>query len=161
MGAGVPRGDSTVMFYGRWRLGRGFLNIRNEGVGYAVFTRDGAPMERRTEWASREGERVYLPLVTDGDTVYLESCNVVGSFDAECRIARSTRAVVAVRGMNGFSLSFNRHLGRWVALYGEILGNRMFLRTAPRPEGCSLVVSWYSPIDEFRGTTRVAQVTLR
>ena len=53
----------------------------------------------------------------------------------EAQEADAGRAAVMARGMNGFSLAYNRHLARWVAVYGEILGNRVFVRTAPAPEG--------------------------
>jgi len=155
---GVPQGATTAVFYSRWRLHGGFLNFSPEGVGVARFTADGVPLTREPTLLYGAGERAYLPVARQGDDVYLLSCTVVGQFDAECRMARAAsadvarrtsyrywdgatwtadagRAAVMARGMNGFSLAYNRHLARWVAVYGEILGNRVFVRTAPAPEG--------------------------
>lgn len=160
----VPRADETLVFYGRWRLRGGFLNLGAEGVSIARYTADGAPMTRSANLLYAPGEPAYAPVAIDGDTVYLARCEVVNDFDAACRMARvargavesraaytywdgagwsrdAARATEMVRGANGFTMGYNRHLARWVAVYGEVLGNRMFVRTAARPEG-----PWDAPV---------------
>lgn len=58
-----------------------------------------------------------------------------------------TQAATVLHGPPGdLSVSFNPHLGQFIAVYSGIFSNDVWLRTAPRPEG-----PWSSPRKLFAG----------
>ncbi|MBI5518269.1 MAG: DUF4185 domain-containing protein [Deltaproteobacteria bacterium] len=165
----LPGGASWV-FYGRYLVRPGYLNF--QGLGASVARRN-APGARPTREPGAllfptEPQFTSAAVLHEG-FVHAYACRIDGFLDAACRLGRVPEARVADRGawtfwdggawsedilrardvnrgMHGFSLTWNRHLGRWLALSGQILGDTASFRTAERLEG-----PWSAPVRAFTG----------
>lgn len=166
--AAALAGDSWV-FYTRLRVRPGYLNFDGISAGVGLRAADGT-FTRVNDALFVAPEDAYTAAATTRDGyVSAFGCRVVGVLDAECRVGRApvsrvsdrrawtfwdggawspniARAAVVARGMNGPSMQWNPHVGAYVAAYGAVLGDDLFLRTAPRPEG-----PWSAPQRVFRG----------
>lgn len=163
------RGGALV-YYGRYLVRPGFLNFTALGVGVGRVAPGARDVARAPGFVFRPpGDLFGHGAVTDGGYVYVYGCRPVAPLDAECRVARApaadaarperyevwdgrawardlARAAVVMRGTGGQSVRWNRHLARYLSVSGEILGDRVYLRAAPRPEG-----PWTAPVLAFAG----------
>ena len=163
-----PSGGDWV-FYTRLIVRPGYLNFEGISAGVGRRAPDGA-FTRVNDALFVAPEDTFTAAATLRDGyVSAFGCRVVGVLDAECRVGRApadrvgdrrawtfwdgaawspdiARAAVVARGMNGPSMHWNPHVGAYVAAYGAVLGDGLFLRTAPRPEG-----PWSAPQRVFTG----------
>lgn len=163
-----PAGGAWV-FYTRLIVRPGYLNFEGLSAGVGRRSAGGAFTRVNDDlFTAREDAFTAAATLHDG-YVHAFGCRVVGVLDAECRVGRApadrvserrawtfwdgagwspdiARAAVVARGMNGPTMDWNPHVGAYVAAYGAVLGNDLFLRTAPRPEG-----PWSAPVRVFTG----------
>ncbi|HXJ22377.1 MAG TPA: DUF4185 domain-containing protein [Polyangia bacterium] len=157
----APGGNAAWIFYQRLLVHPGDLNYQALDVGLARLTsgstiasRDPAPLFTAPTPAYA------LAAVVDGGFVYLYGVTpVAGELDSTCTVVRAplesapdptawtawdgaawnadlTGAATVLHGPPGdLSVSFNAHLGAFLAVYSGIFSNDVWMRTAPRPEG--------------------------
>jgi hypothetical protein len=157
----APGGNEAWIFYQRLLVHPGDLNYQPLDVGLArlttgatIATRDPSPLFTAPTPAYA------LAALSYGGFVYLYAVTpVAGQLDATCTVVRAplasapdpaawaawdgatwnsdlTRAATVLHGPPGdLSVSFNAHLGGFLAVYSGIFSNDVMMRTAPRPEG--------------------------
>jgi len=157
----APGGNEAWVFYQRLLVHPGDLNYQPLDVGLArlttgstIATRDPAPLFTAPTPAYS------LAALADGGFVYLYAVTpVAGQLDSTCTVVRAplaraddpaawaawdggawnadlTRAATVLHGPPGdLSVSFNAHLGGYLAVYSGIFSNDVWMRTASRPEG--------------------------
>jgi hypothetical protein len=157
----APGGNEAWIFYQRLLVHPGNLNYQPLDVGLArlttgstIATRDPAPLFAAPTPAYA------LAALADGGFVYLYAATpVAGQLDSVCTVLRAplasapdpttwsawdggtwsadlTQAATVLHGPPGdLSVSFNAHLGGYLAVYSGIFSNDVWMRTAPRPEG--------------------------
>ena len=161
----MGNGDTAIIFFGKY-IARGDLNWTGVSTGIARLPAGATTAARDASSLFSDPEPLYSHAAVsfEGD-LYLYACNT-GGF---CSVARAPVARVsehdawrafsdsesgptwsadfgAATGVldnvgGTVSVSYNAHLGSFVAVYGEPLGPRILLRTAPRPEG-----PWSAPV---------------
>jgi hypothetical protein len=164
----LPGGASWV-FYGRYLVRPGYLNFQGLGAGVARRSSPGQRPVRAASMLFPTAPQFTFAAVLHEGQVHAYACRVEGFLDARCSLGRAPpervddraawtfwegsgwtadvlRAVDVNRGMHGFTLTWNRHLGRWLALSGQILGDTASFRTAARLEG-----PWSEPVRAFTG----------
>jgi len=161
-GAVIDTGDpeALVLFQRIKRTeGGGFegldLGTARIGLGETVASRDAESLFSRPPSPAAGGEPLYgaggVSIV--GETAYFFVCDV-----GECSVARVPRAradqreafeffdgstwvtditsaEVVLRGASAVSVSWNAHLGRYLAISSRIFSNDVVVRTAPAVEG--------------------------
>jgi hypothetical protein len=157
----APDGNGAWIFYQRLMVHPGALNyqpldvgLARLGLGSSVATRDPSPLFATPTPAFALGA------VVDGAYLYLYGCDSVpGQLDSICRIVRAVtvdapagtlwqtwdgatwnpdlgQAATVFHGPPGdLSVSFNPHLGKFIAVYSGIFSNDVWFRSAPHPEG--------------------------
>jgi len=157
----APDGGGAWIFYQRLMVHPGALNYEPLDIGLArlatlstVAARDPSPLFAAPTPAYALGG------VVDGGFIHLYGCDAVpGQLDSICRVVRAavdsaadaaawqawdgtawtadlTQAAVVLHGPPGdLSVSFNRTLGTFIAVYSGIFSDDVWLRSAPHPEG--------------------------
>ncbi len=130
------------------------VGIARVNTGESVATRDAGLLFAPPDPLFGSGG-----VVRDGEFAYLYSCAIVSFLNMGCKLARAaegmadqraaytfydgtdwvadiTKAKVVIEhAAAGMTVSWNSWLNQYVAVHSELLGNRIQLRTAPRPEG--------------------------
>ena len=157
----APDGSGAWIFYQRLKIHPGDLNYEGIDIGLArlavgstVAVRDSAPL-----FTAAIPAYVLGAVVANSD-VYLYGCTPVPKqLDQTCGVIRAlvadaplpaawqtwdgkawnsdvTKAATVLHGAPGdLSVSFNAHLGKYLAVYSAIFSNDVMWRTAPAPEG--------------------------
>ncbi len=151
--------------------GSGFASI---GVGTARIAVDAATATRTPGLLFAPPEPLYVPHAVIGDYAYAFACDKRGFLDFACRIARAPRASVEQRAAYEFydgaawtaeiaraafvidetsvapSISYNAHLGKFLAVSCKIVSSTVLLRTSDRIEG-----PWGEPVEIAPSATGV------
>jgi hypothetical protein len=160
MGMVTVRDGSGLVYYAKIDAKPGYLNLASVSAGVAVVApgqsvalRDPSPLFVAPEPQFGPGANVV------GDEVYVYGCT--GGFAPKdgCKVARApldrardrtayevwdgatwthvlTQAVVVFDWVpGGASVAWHPHLGKFLATYTEPFGDRVMMRSAPRPEG--------------------------
>lgn len=157
----APDGGGAWIFYQRLMVHPGTLNYQPLDVGLArlaagstMALRDPSPL------FSAPTPAYALGAVVVSGFVYLYGCtSIPEKLDSACSVVRApaadaasaadwqtwdgsawnadlTRAATVLHGPPGdLSVSFNPHLGQFIAVYSGIFSNDVSMRSAPRPEG--------------------------
>ncbi len=136
--------------------GGGFESI---GVGTARIGADAASASRTTTLLFAPPEQLFVPHVVIDGFAYAFSCEKRGFLDFACKLGRAPKAQVEVRAAYEFfdgsewtsditratyvinqtsvapSISYNVHLGKYLAVSCKVLSSTVLLRTADRVEG--------------------------
>jgi hypothetical protein len=157
-GSVIEVGGVTRVAYQELYVNPGTLNYQSIGSGWA--TAHGTHATRDPALLFQAPEPQYaLAAVAFEDQLYLYACTANGTLDTPCTVARAPttqadqrsaftfwngsdwvsdyqRAATVFSGAPGdVSVSWNAYLGQFIAVHSEIFGNRIFMHTAPRPEG--------------------------
>jgi len=136
--------------------GSGFASM---GVGTAHVGVDQLVAQRDAADLFAPPEPLFQPaVVLDDNDVYATSCAANGFLNFGCKLARAPRSYATMRGAyefydgtgwqadiaqaaiaidhaNGPSISYNAHLGRYLAVTCKVLSSTVLLQTAPAIEG--------------------------
>jgi len=150
----------------------------SQGVGTARITVDATVASRTPGDLFAPPERLFMPQFVHDSIVYAWACESVGFLNTGCRLARAPVASADLRGAYEFydgsewqpnaaaaqvvidhvggapSVSWNPHLGRFLAVGEQILSSTVLLRTADRIEG-----PWSEPVTIEAGTTGILAPT--
>ncbi len=143
----------------------GGQDFASMGVGRARIAVDATVATRADGDLFAPPDPLFMPQAAIDDLVYAWACAPAG-FGLGCKLARAprasaeerssyqffdgdawqaeaTRAADVLDGMGGTpSLSWNPHLGRYLAVSGKLLSSSIELRTAAAPEG-----PWSAPLE--------------
>lgn len=148
-----------VSLYIKLKVHPGSLNFETIGTGLARFRRDTTFAVRDTALLFRTPEPALSMAIVVGDTLYAWGGKNDGTPYLPVVIARAPLALMdrrsawtfwdgsgwnadyhAARSIMDFiggdvSISYNAHLGRWLAVHSGFFASTIMMRTAPRPEG--------------------------
>jgi hypothetical protein len=151
---------SGLIFYGKYLVKPGFLQIQGISAGAALISEGDAVAVRDMTplFNSADVGFILSPLV-EGDHLYAYTCDAGDSVAPGCSVGRVPLAAATDLSQwqtyNGsawvsdftqrqslfagppadLSVAWHSHLGRYVALYVEAFTGKVMLRSAPRPEG--------------------------
>lgn len=157
----APDGSGAWIFYQRLMVQPGTLNYQPLDVGLARLASDSTLATRDPSPLFADPTPAYaLGAVVDSGFVYLYGCNAVpAQLDSICGVIRAAvndapsgplwrtwdgstwnadlgQSVTVLHGPPGdLSVSFNPHLGAFLAVYGGVFSNDVWFRSAPHPEG--------------------------
>lgn len=149
--------EALVVFHRIKRTdGTGFAS---QGIGTARIAVDGTVATRNPGDLYSLPGRLYTPAQVIDDHVIAWSCESVGFLNFGCRLARAPKvdaedhaayeywdggawtddeaasSIVIEHAGNAPSVSYNAHLGRWLAVSGDVVSSTIRLRTAPAYTG--------------------------
>ncbi|MCA9580165.1 MAG: DUF4185 domain-containing protein [Myxococcales bacterium] len=158
-GTMIDTGDPEgLVFFQRIKRTEG-MGFDSMGVGTARIALDATTATRNSGDLFAPPERLYMPTSVVEGFAYGFACESVGFLDTECRMTRvlpadadtrsayqffdgaewqadADKAAVVVGGIGGQpSLSYNPHLGRYLAVASSILSSKVVLMTSERIEG--------------------------
>jgi len=162
---------SGLVFFAKLLVKPGNFNFASVATGVARIEAGSTVAQREPDLLFQEPEPLFREgaLVADKH-VYLWACKMDGVLDSACKVARAPvdrarerevyrfwdgsewiddtgRAVEVLRGpTSGVSVSWNQHLGGYLAVYSGIVSSKVMARTAPSPEG-----PWSQPVELFSG----------
>ncbi len=155
--------------------GSGFESI---GVGTARITLDAATATRTATVLFAPPEPLFVPHVVIEGFAYAFACEKRGFLDFACKLARAPKAQVEARATYEFfdgsewtsditratyvinqtsvapSISYNAHLGKYLAVSCKVVSSTVLLRTADRIEG-----PWGEPTQIEAGSAGVLAPT--
>ena len=160
-GGAIESGAGALVFFSYLKVHPGALNYEGLGVGVATLS-PGATIASRAPallFVPPVPGFAVGAVVADG-FVHLYACDpVVGQLDSDCRVARApaddattsatwtvwdgatwnadlTAGLPVLHGAPGdLSVSWNAHLGAYLAVHSAIFSDEVVFHTAPRPEG--------------------------
>lgn len=162
---------SGLVFFSKLVVKPGAMNFNSVGVGAARIDAGQSTARREAGLLFEEPG----PLFREGAVLvegrlYLYACEMDSPLDSSCKVARAPieqatqrqayrfwdgkawvedvqKAVGVLRGpTSGASVSWNEHLGAFLAVYSGILSSDILARTASQPEG-----PWSAPTKLFTG----------
>jgi hypothetical protein len=160
-GSAVDMGGAALIFFQYLKVHPGALNYEGLGVGVATLTAGDTVASRAPGLLFEPSVPGFSvgAVVADG-FVHLYACDPVpGALDSDCRVARApsadamtatawatwdgaawnpdlTKGEAVLHGAPGdLSVSWNDHLGAYLAVASAIFSNEVVFHTAPRPEG--------------------------
>lgn len=156
----------ALIFYLKLKVHPRFLDYELFGVGAARAAAGATTAARDVPLLFNAPEPPFhVGALVDGPHVFLYACEPEDPLKSPCRVARAPRARASERAAweawdgaswtpdlgrakpvlgdapGDLSVSWNPHLGRFLAVHSEVFGNAILLHTAPRPEG-----PWTAPI---------------
>jgi hypothetical protein len=163
---GGSSGSSYVVAFNRLHIYPGVLNYQPLGVGLATVMPGSTTASRDPADLFVSPDPQYsLGGLVDGGTLYLYACTSNGTLDTPCTVAEAPVASAHQRSAYTFwdgnewnpdagaaatvfsgapgdcSVSWNAHLGSYIAVHSQIFGNNIYLHTAPTPQG-----PWSAPV---------------
>jgi hypothetical protein len=154
-------GGQALIFFSDLKVHPGSLNYEWLGVGTATLAAGETVAARALDLLFGPAAPAFsVGAVVDGGFVHLYACAPVpGVVDSDCRVARApfadamtatawttwdgaawnpdlTKGQPVLHGAPGdLSVSWNDHLGAFLAVHSAIFSNEVVFHTAPRPEG--------------------------
>ncbi len=172
----VRQRDGTgLIFYSKLLIEPGGLNFI--GSGQAQIDRDATIATREPDLLFESPDPLFgQGALVSGSYLNIYACTPVSALDSECKIASApvdnvigrsvytfwdgkdwvqdiNKAAVVLHGpAGGLTVSWNPYIGSYLATYSDIASNKVFLRSAPAPEG-----PWSDPVEAFTGQTSSVQ----
>jgi hypothetical protein len=160
-GSAIASGGGALVFFTYLKVHPGDLNYEGLGAGVATLALGSTVATRAPDLLFAPPTPSFsVGAVVTGGFVHLYACDPVpGALDSDCRVARAavdgaataaswtvwdgsswnadvTKGVPVLHGAPGdLSVSWNDHLGAFLAVHSAIFSDDVVFHTAPQPEG--------------------------